>query len=137
MGMTYTAAFAQTPQTYTAVCTTAGTWTSDSPSNTVLLLTAGANGNIVNHIWAMPRDTVTATALFLFVSTNSGTTQRLIDSVLLPANTASATTAMPQTIFTNYSEASPLRLAAGAQLYVSIGVSLANGIVFYAQSVDF
>ena len=137
MSKTFTAALAQTPQTATAVCTTGGTVANDTPSNSVLLMTAGADGCIVSRLWAMPRDTVTATALYLFVSQDSGSTKRLKDSVLMPAATLAVTSAVTITQFTNYSEAAPLRLKAGDQLYVSIGVSLSSGIVFSVEWVDF
>ena len=85
----------------------------------------------------MPRATVTASKLMLFLSKDSGTTKRFIDSALMAAYTSNNTTATPVTIFGNISEGSPLRLEAGDQLYVGSAVALASGIVFEAQFTNF
>lgn len=137
MAKTFTAPFAQTPKTATAVVTGAATYTGDAPTNTVLLLTAGAEGAMLTKLSAMPRATVTATSLLLFVSNDGGTTMRLKDSVLMAAHTVATTTATAVTKFADYTEATPLRLAAGDRLYVGAAVALANGIVFSAEYTDF
>ena len=137
MAKTMTAPFAQTPKTATAVATGAATVGTDAPANTVLLLTAGTDGCIVTALAAMPRATVTASSLCLWISSDNGTTQRLIDSELMAAHTVATTTAIPETPFSRISESSPLRLAAGDRLYVGSQVALASGIVFTAQYTDF
>ena len=138
MAKTFTAPFAQTPKIAAVVATDAvASLGGDTPTNTVELLTAGADGCIVTRLTAMPRATVTASSLLLFVSEDNGTTKRLIDSVLMSAHTVATTTAIPQTYFINYSESSPLRLEAGAKLYVGTQVALASGIVFRAEFTDF
>lgn len=138
MAKTFTAPFAQTPQTATAVATGAvGTITGDAPTNTVELLTAGADGAILTRLTAIPRATVTASSLLVFISKDGGTTKRLIDSELMAAHTVATTTAIPETVFTMYSETTPLRLAAGDRLYVGSQVALASGIVFRAEFTDF
>jgi hypothetical protein len=136
MALTYTAPFAQTPKTATAVCTAAATLT-DTPSNTVLLATAGSDGAILTRLTAIPRATVTASSLVVFISKDGGSTQRLIDSELMAAHTVAATTAIPETVFAAYSEAAPLRLEAGDRIYVGSAVALAGGIVFRAEFTDF
>jgi hypothetical protein len=85
----------------------------------------------------MPRATVTATNVYLFSSIDSGTTLRLIDCVLMPAQTLSTTAAVTQTVFTNYTEDYPLRLKANECLYVAASVSLASGIVVEARGMDY
>lgn len=138
MAKTFTAPFAQTPQTATAVATGAvANITTDAPTNTVLLLTAGADGAILTRLFAMPRATVTASSLVLFLSKDNGTTMRLIDSELMAAQTVSSTAAIAETNFANYSETTPLRLAAGDHLYVGSQVALTSGIVFKAEWTDF
>lgn len=138
MPKTFTAPFAQTPRTATAVTTAAvaniGT---DAPSNTVLLCTAGVEGAILTRLFALPRATVTATSLLLYLSKDGGATLRLIDSELMGAYTLAAATAIPETQFTNYSENSPLRLEAGDKLFVGSQVALAAGIVFRTEYTDF
>lgn len=137
MAKTFTAPFAQTPKTATAVATGAATVGTDAPTNTVLLMTAGADGCIVTGLAAMPRATVTASSLLLYISKDSGTTQRLIDSELMAAHTVATTTAIPETVFARISESAPLRLEAGDRLYVGSQVALAGGIVFKAEYTDF
>lgn len=134
---TFTAPFAQTPKTATAVCTAAATITNDTPTNTVELLTAGADGAILTRLTAIPRATVTASSLVLFISNDAGTTKRMIDSALMAAFTVATTTAVAVTSFSTYSETTPLRLAAGDKLYVGSQVALAGGIVFRAEYTDF
>lgn len=137
MAKTFTAPFAQTPKTATAVATGAvGSITGDAPTNTVLLMTAGADGAILTKLTATPRATVTASSLVVFISKDSGTTDRLIDSKLMSAHTVATTTAIPVTAF-DYSESAPLRLEAGDQIYVGSQVALASGIVFKAEYTDF
>lgn len=137
MANTFTAPFAQTPKTATAVVTAAGTFANDTPSNTSLLLTAGTNGCLVTALSALPRNTATASKLMLFLSKDTGTTKRFIDSALMAAYTSATTTATPLTIFTTVSNSTPLRLEAGDQLYVGSAVALADGIVFSAEYTDF
>jgi hypothetical protein len=138
MAKTFTAPFAQDPKTATAVATGAvGSFAGDSPTNTVLLLTAGADGAILTRLTAIPRATVTASSLMVFLSKDNGTTQRLLDSELMAAHTVATTTAIPETVFTLYSETTPLRLQAGDRLYVGSQVALSGGIVFRAEYTDF
>jgi hypothetical protein len=102
-----------------------------------LLVTAGTDGAILTRLTAIPRATVTASDLVIFISKDGGTTQRLIDSALMAAYTSAVTTATPVTTFANYSESSPLRLEAGDRLYVGSQVALAGGIVFRAEFTNF
>jgi hypothetical protein len=136
MANTFTAPFAQTPKTATAVVTAVATLT-DTPSNTVLLVTAGSDGAILTRLTAIPRATVTASSLVVFISKDSGTTQRLIDSELMAAYTMATTTAVPETTFNLYTETTPLRLEAGDRIYVGSQVALAGGIVFRAEFTNF
>lgn len=138
MAKTFTAPFAQTPKTATAIATAAAaSLTTDAPTNTVELLTAGADGAILTKLSAIPRSTITASSLVLFISKDNGTTQRLMDSALMEAATVNTTTAIPVTAFERYSETTPLRLEAGDKLYVGSQVAAANGIVFHAEYTDY
>jgi hypothetical protein len=103
----------------------------------VLLMTAGSDGSIVTSLTAIPRATVTASSLCLWISKDNGTTQRLIDSALMSPYTMATTTEIPETIFTRISESAPLRLEAGDRLYVGSQVALASGIVFKAEYMDY
>ena len=136
MANTFTAPFAQTPKTATAVVTAVATLT-DTPANTVLLVTAGSDGAILTRLTAIPRATVTASSLVLFISKDGGTTQRLIDAELMAAYTMATTTLVPETTFSLYTETTPLRLEASDRLYVGSQVALAGGIVFRAEFTNF
>lgn len=139
MALTNVPVFAQTPKNATAVVTTAITaMSSDTPTPAgaaVLLYTAGANGALVTRLVAMPRATVVASSLVLFEMPQGSSNYRLKDSVLMAGYTASTSTAIPQTVFANYSEARPMRLAAGESLYV--GSQNAINIVFCAEITEF
>lgn len=138
MSMTPTAAFAQTPKTADAVVTAAlASLGTDAPTGLSLLYTAGPNGAIGTRLAAMPRATVTATGLCLFISRDNGVTLRLKDSVTMAAQTVATTSGISQTQFTNYSESRPLRLGAGDKVYVGSEVALAAGIVFSGEFTDF
>ena len=139
MAMTFTAPFAQTPRTLSAAVTVAiaGLGT-DAVTGLQLLVTAGANGAIVSSISAMPRATVTASSLMLFlVKSATPAVYRPIDSVLMTGYTLAATTAVPVTTFASISDATPMRLEAGDKLYVGSQVALAAGIVFTARWMDY
>ena len=136
MAKTFTAPFTQAAKLSSCVCTAAKTAYTDA-TNAVLLYTAGAEGARVYRVWAIPRATVTATQLQLYVSYDAGTTLTLIDSALMAAYTMAATTAAPATDLPRAVVASPMRLPANARLYAAIGVALANGIAFHADAEDF
>lgn len=138
MAKTTVAAFAQTPKTNTVVVTAATTnVTTDAPGGLVQLMQAGVDGGILTRLTAIPRATVGASniGLYLAKSADAYATQRLIDSELLPAQPVTTGTGTAETAFANYSEARPLRLEAGDRLLV--GSQNATGIVFKAEWTDF
>lgn len=138
MPKVHTAPFAQATRIKTAVVTAAVTGlATDAPTGTVSLLTAGPEGCVVTRITAIPRATVTASSLVLFVKKSDEAALRLIDSELMAAHTVAATTAIPETVFGNISDSTPLRLDAGDELRVGSQVALASGIVFSAQWMDY
>lgn len=126
----------QTPKTGHAVTTTANTTYTDAPTNTQLLLNATSAPARVTRITAMPRATVTATMLQLYLSKDGGTTKRLINSKLMAAHTVAATTAIPVTDF-GYSDVNPLLLEQGDSLYVAQAVTLADGICWDAEWANY
>ncbi len=138
MPKVHTAPFAQATRIKTAVATAAvSELATDAPTGTVSLLTAGPEGCVVTRITAIPRATLTASSLVLFVKKSGNTALRLIDSELMAAHTVAATTAIPETVFGNISDSTPLRLDAGDELHVGSQVALASGIVFAAQWMDY
>lgn len=139
MAKTFTAPFAQTPKTLAVAVTAAlGGLTTSTVTGASLVATAGADGAVVTKLTAMPRGTVAATALDLFIVKAGAPTVYLpIDSELMAAYTSATTTATPETTFGNISLDTPLRLEAGDKLYEGTEVALAAGIVFYAEWMDF
>ena len=139
MAKTYTAPFAQTPRTLAVAVTGAlGGLTTNTVTGASLLATAGADGALITKMTAMPRGTVTATSLQVFIVKASAPTVYLpIDSELMSAYTASPTTATPETVFRNIGLESPLRLEAGDKIFVGAEVALAAGVVFYAEWMDY
>jgi len=135
MAVTHKPVFAQAQRTATAVATAAKSTYADA-ANAVLLLTAGPDGALVTRLQAMPRGTVTATQLQVYVSRDGGTTLDLVESRLLGAYTMAATSAIPMVDFGFVDEA-PLRLGPSDRLYVALGVEQAPGVVFFAAYADF
>lgn len=137
MALSNLAVFAQKPMTGTVVvAAAAGAITSDAPTGVSLLMTAGQDGAIVTRLWAIPRGNVAAGSLLLFLQGADGGI-RLIDSEALAAFNSSTAAAIPETVFSNYSENTPLRLAAGDKLYVGNQVAAASGLVFRAEWTNF
>ncbi len=125
----------QTPQAGNAACATANTTYGTSPTNTVLLATAGANGGRVTRISATPLETTGgAIQLQLFRSRNAGTTKHFFESAVTGAYTMAQTTEAPTYDF-GFSDDNPLILAAGEQIYAAVGVS--KLITFNAEWADY
>jgi len=119
----------------TAVATTANSTYTDTPTNSVKLITAGANGARVTKITALARATVTITELQLYRSADGGTTKRLFNSRQMAAYTVAQTTGNTPTDL-GYSDDNALILAANEEVYVAIGVSN-TGVVFAAEWADY
>ena len=135
---TFNAPFAQKFKSNTAVVTAALTGIGTSTVvGAQLLATGGDNGSLLVKLTAIPRATITAASLVLFVvKAGAPTVYQLIDSELMAGYTLAATTAIPETVFANVTWATPLVLGAGDMLYVGSQVALAAGIVFYAEQAD-
>ena len=136
MALTHVAAFAQSGKTAQAVVTTAVTGLDGtSPANTELLLTAGEEGALLTRLTAIPRATVTLSCLLLWIAKGDGSVKHLKDSALMAAHSVAATTAIPVTVFSRYTEDTPLRLEAGDKLYV--GTAVNGNIAFNGNYTNF
>lgn len=124
----------QTPQSNFVACSTANTTYTTTPTNTVLIATAGASGGRLTKLRAIPLATVTATQLQEFRSLDAGATKRFSNSALMAAYTMAQTTAAPVTDF-GYSDDNPKILQASEQLYVAIGVT--GAIAFEAEWANY
>ena len=135
---TMTAPFAQKFKSNSAVVTAAlGGIGTSTITGAQLIATGATNGSFIIKLTAIPRATVTAASLVLFlVKAGAPTVYQLIDSELMAGYTLAATTAIPETVFGNVTWATPLVLDAGDMLYVGSQVALASGIVFYAEQAD-
>lgn len=118
----------------TGVTTTANTTYTDTPTNTVKIFTAGANGSRVTRVRATPRENVTANQMQLYASTDAGVTKRMIDSVLMPATTVDATHAATPADF-GYSKENPLDLAPLEELYA--GEGLTKSVAWRVEGWDY
>ena len=138
--MSVTANSIITPQTpksaHVSQSFTANSTYTTTPTNTVLLVTAGANGSRLTKLRAMPTATVTATQLQEFRSLDSGTTKKFSNSVLgaSAGYTMAGATAPPIADF-GYSDDNPKLLGAGEQLYVATGVT--GAWAFEAEWADY
>ena len=126
-------------QSAQAVCTAANT-ARDVPTAAIRLIPAASNPNgaLVKNLFGIPRGTVTATECQLYRSMDTGTTLTFCDSSTMNAASVSNTAATPKTYFgpsstIPYSDAAPLRLKPGEELWVAIGVALAAGVAFTAE----
>lgn len=138
--------YPQLPIHLDAVVTAANTDIDDAPDAAIAELALPADietdGGQLVALWAIPRATCSATALYLYTSRDAGTTKRLALAELAPADTVSTTDA-PTLIHFNHNGArislsNPFQVPPGAggskfRLYVGASVALAAGWVFHAQ----
>lgn len=124
----------QTPKSAMVGVTTANTTFTTSPTNTGLLITAGANGARVTRIVACPLETVTANNLQLYRSTDSGTTKYLFNAQTGGSDTVSGTDG-PTVVDFGYSEDNPLILQATERVYVATGITKSYN--FVAEYADY
>lgn len=118
----------QTPKSGFAALSTANTTFSTSPSNTVLLATAGANGARLTRLEFTPLETVTANALQWYRSTDEGATKYLAGTATGGSDTVSGTDGAV-TINSGYSDDNPMILQAGERVYVATGISKGYHVV--------
>jgi hypothetical protein len=112
----------QTLKTGFAATTTANTTFSTAPTNTVLLITAGANGSRVTRIEAIPLETVTANALQIYLSQDAGVTKYLVRMRTGGSDTVSGTDGSAEVDF-GYSDDNPLMLGPADRIYVASGIT--------------
>lgn len=126
----------QAPKSGAVGVTTANTTFTTSPTNTALLITAGANGARVTRIEAIPLETVTANALQLYRTLADATfaTKYLFRMRAGGSDTVSGTDAAAEVDF-GYSEESPLILQPNERVYVATGISKAYN--FNAEWADY
>jgi hypothetical protein len=119
----------QAPKSGVVNLTTANTVYGTSPTNAVLLATAGANGARLTKLQAIPCESITtANQIQLFRSVDGGTTKYFADSALMAVYTMAQTTEAPTTDF-GYSDDNPLILQPNERLYAAEGQSKSVNVV--------
>lgn len=119
----------QGPKSGFAVLATANTTFTTSPSNTVLLVTAGANGGRLTRLEFIPLETVTANALQWYRCTDGvGTVKYLAGMATGGSDTVSGTDGST-TVSAGYSEDNPLILQANERIYVATGITKGYHVV--------
>lgn len=134
MAITHIAAFPQAPKIDTAIVTLADDLTV-AATNALPVIVAGANGAEVSSFTAIPLATVTAASLHLFLQKGGAGDKVLFNSVLMPAHTVTAATAVPVSDF-GYALDNTLLLDAGDIVYFGSAVALVGGIAGTGQWVD-
>lgn len=101
-----------------------------SPTNSVLLLTAGANGGRLTRLQAIPCATVgTANQVQAFRDNGTaGASKFFFDSALMATYTMAQSTEAPTTDF-GYSDDNPLILQPNERLYMAQGQSVSINVV--------
>ena len=129
----------QTPNAKTCVCTTGNTTYSDTPTNTQVLYTAGAQGARLTRITALARGAVATNPNELQLYRDfdgSGSAKRLFLSKEMSIRAAPSGIAAQPAVDFGYSDLNPLTLAPGEKLYAAIGANN-TGIVFNAEGADY
>lgn len=151
MPKTYSIPIPQTIRTPAVTLVNADSFTAanpgTSPTNTKLLLTAGADGSVVKALHIASNDGSSRTVQF-WISNDSGTTKFLIGSVVVAANSGAASAinidVLGNAIITGlpFDETGKpvLMLAANAQLYVGVitaAVAASAAVYVVAQLEDY
>lgn len=119
----------QTPKSAVANLTTLNSTYTTSPTNTVLLVTAGANGARLTRLHAIPCETVTANQIQMFRdNATAGVSKFFADSALMAAYTMAQTTEAPNTDF-GYSDDNPMILQANERIYMAEGLTKSVNVV--------
>ena len=127
----------QRPKTSTGVLTAANTTYTDTPTNSVVIFSAGADGARVTKISSIPRATCTAMLIDIYRDGDgSGSAKRPIQRRSQAAQTIDTTTACATNDF-GYSDAAPLLLQANEKLWASMTVALAGGMVINVEGADY
>lgn len=125
----------QTPKSGAVGVTTANTTFTTSPTNTGLLITAGANGARVTRITATPLETVTANNLQLYRDIGTaGVSKYMFANQTGGSDTVSGTDGATTVDF-GYSDANPLILQAAERVYVATGIT--KNYNFNAEWADY
>lgn len=107
-----------------------------NPTNTTLLLTAGANGGRLTRLTALPQESTGAAGVMqVYRSADGGTTKYFAKAVACVSDTVSGTDAPTELDF-GFSEDNAMTLGANERLYVAHSLS-AKAVAFIAEYADY
>lgn len=125
----------QTPQSASVPFGAAANTNLITPTNTALLMTAGANGGRLTRLEVLANATQAATQAQFYRSVDGGTTKTLLRAKAFAAYTLTTTGEIPVTDC-GYSDDTPLILAPSEKLYVGSAVAV-TGMVARAEWADY
>ena len=128
----------QTPRSAFAIHSTQqNTWPpTTNPTNTTLLVTAGADGGRLIRLSALPQESTGAVGVMqLYRSPDGGTTKYFCAAVAGTNDTVSGTDA-PVALDFGYSDSNPMILGAAEKLYVAHSLS-SKAVAFIAEWADY
>ncbi|WP_293907476.1 hypothetical protein [Phenylobacterium sp.] len=106
-----------------------------APTQTTLLMTAGANGGRLTRLEALANATQAASQVQFYRSVDAGTTKTLLRAKAFPAYALTTTSDIPVLDF-GFSDDNPLILAAGERIYEASAVTV-TGVVGRAEWADY
>jgi hypothetical protein len=125
----------QTPKTATVAFGATANTNLVTPTQTTLLLTAGANGGRLTRLEAIASATQAASQVQFYCSTDGGTTKILLRATAFPAYTLTTTSTSPP-LDMGYSDSNPLILQANERIYQGSAVAV-TGINGHAEWADY
>jgi hypothetical protein len=125
----------QTPKSATVALGTTANINLITPTQTTLLMTAGPNGGRLTRLETLASASQGASQVQFYSSVDAGVTKTLIRAKAFPAYTLTTTSTSP-VLDMDYSDASPLILAAGERIYVGSAVTV-TGINGRAEWADY
>lgn len=105
-----------------------------SPSNTVLLVTAGTNGGRLTRLEGCPQETTTANNLQAYRDNGTAGVSKYLFKQVTLTSTVSASAAASNGDF-GYSDTNPLILQPNERIYIAVGV--AKSVNFTAEWADY
>lgn len=106
-----------------------------NPTNTQLLLTAGAGGARVTRFYAMPQESTGATGVVQYFRSNDGGATKYWAGSVLTTNDTVSSTDPPLTLDFGFSDSNPMILKANERIYVAPSIS--KNFVFVIEWADY
>lgn len=126
----------QQPRATQATVSLSNGGTPQAPTNASLICTAGPNGARLTRLWAIGTSSLNNTQIQLYRSSDAGVNKRMTLTALMTSYTAAGNTLFPISDF-GFSDAYPLQLGPGEQVYVTLQTTQATQTNFFAELVDY